>query len=128
MLPQSDPSLCDYIDANETALSIGQVMTGATVTNGVEVQGYPFLIDLKDRGLVDSEDAALTCLIKGHVLCAGDVLHGQPYAQGTTGVSTQLPVILAEPDYTQAMRDAGNRFTQATADFVVVGLWAGNTR
>lgn len=129
VFPQSDPSLLSaFVTANETSLEVGQEMTGETVTNSVDVNGYPIRIDLLDRSYVDGEAASVDPVIKGHILCSGSILHGQPFAQGMQGVNTQVPIILAEPDYTQAMKDAGNRVTQGTTDLIIVGLWEGNAR
>lgn len=120
VFPQSDPSLISFMVSNETSLEIGQVMTGITNTEGVIVTGYPASISpIDDYGNISR--------LSGSVLFSGSECHGQPYMYEyqLQMLNETVPIVLAEGEYTQAMKNAGNRVSSGGVDYIIVGLWAG---
>jgi len=104
-------------DANNTALE--QQATGVTATNGVRVSGHLLVSTIVDRSLVadalpKTTTLKLMCITKGS-------LNSGP--ENFYRVATEdRPILLWEPDYTQAMRDAGNVVVDGADTYRIVGL------
>jgi hypothetical protein len=122
--------VADILTADKVNFRVGEVMTGRTVTNGVEVQGYGVGVNIRNRGIeIEEEDA--TCKLNMIALCKGAVMDGPTPLTFAVAPYLEIvePVILAEVDYTQAMRDAGNRIDIAgpgglVVSYPICGLWA----
>jgi hypothetical protein len=108
----------------------GKQAAGPTLTNAVNVKGYLLATMCQTRGLEDDGEA-LTPTLHLRAWCEGAVMSGWATHIASVNSLTDCvnwsPVILAEDDYTQAMRDAGNLFIfdWAGASYVcpIVGLY-----
>ena len=133
-LPYLLPSLTEPIRYKEIA-------SGVTPTNGVAVQGFPYLINLRGHGIEDAFGTAPCSLGMSVLTNAPVVTSSTSFADpiyDPIEVATRLPVIIHEKDFTQAVVDAnfeipsttvtdgflfsGYTYTNIALD--VVGLWA----
>jgi hypothetical protein len=82
---------------------------GVTITNNVEVQGFPYFAVTQNRGLwhssegQDGERAAFS--LQANVTLNGATTHSTSAFVDIAGQSIRIPVILYEPDFTQAIKD-----------------------
>jgi len=110
----------------------GERINGNTFTNAVPVTGFAYEIPLADQSLVDALDADVQPSIALLAVAQSGVMYGpnstgEPVAYDGTGVAhaDATAVILRESDYTQAMRDAGNVYTDAGGVVIrIMGLHA----
>lgn len=110
---------------------LGEKVAGATFTNAVQVQGYPHSYPLIDRSVQDDMQADVVANVTLHVtggpIVAGELATGNPVAflgsANPTAVADTTTIILREADYTQAMFDAGNVFTDGAGTVSrIIGL------
>jgi hypothetical protein len=115
-----------------------QILRDVTLTNGLRVSGFPYVVNVSSHSLYatnsgGSDDRAGYGLALDVTLnSAGNAGPGSfneisPPIIGPT--ACRVPVILWEPDFTQAVVDAGYQITGTTlfgldAILDVVGLWA----
>jgi len=107
----------------------GQRITAETATNGVEVSGHLFGVDIQNRDLetalgADLEPNLRVLLVGQSGVQAGPNSTGELVAYDGSGPTfgPADAVILAESDYTQAIRDAGNVVVAGNGTFRVVGI------
>lgn len=116
------------ITADAIMVDLYEQVTGVTITNLVDVQGYLIYGEVLDRGIQTTptpETPNLWALVKGD----SGVVHGIPHfvSDHIANPRTVVPTIMHEPDYTAAMHDAG--FVDvATVRYVFVGIYQHGTR
>lgn len=102
-------------------------VTGDTITNAVEITGYMVALALSDRFLTTDAQGAVpaTPAVVVSARCDGAIVHGRGLVYlGAGAIPNAQQVILDETDYTQAMADAGNVFTDGMGVVTrIVGLW-----
>ena len=115
-----------------------QILRDVTLTNGLRVSGFPYVVNVSSHSLFadnsgDAGDRAGYGLALDVTLnSAGNAGPGSFNEVGPpfdTVTAFRVPVILWEPDFTQAVVDAGYQITGTTlfgidAILAVVGLWA----
>lgn len=114
------------------AAQVGERVSGTTPTNAVPITGFAYAINLEDQSLVDNLAADLPALVSLLAISKSGVPHGPlstggPLAYDGTGTAfaDRTTVILRESDYTQAMRDNGNVYTDTNGLIIdIVGLHA----
>lgn len=113
-----------------------QILRDTTITNGLRVSGFPYVVSVSSHSLFatsagSGEDRAGYGLALDVTLNSGsnigpgsfnEVVFGEPIT------AVRVPVILWEPDFTQAVVDASYTITTTLsgvdAILDVVGLWA----
>ena len=117
-LPYLLPSLTEPIRYKEIA-------SGVTPTNGVAVQGFPYLINLRGHGIEDAFGTAPCSLGMSVLTNAPVVTSSTSFADpiyDPIEVATRLPVIIHEKDFTQAVVDANFEIPSANLDLAFIGL------
>ena len=130
------PSLVDgYTPFTSTnGIAYGEVTTGTTETNGVKVRGYasimqaPIVYEVTNRytGSTLATAVAAWDLVSIDFSTRSQCVNGFASYNGQTlnTPSVIVPVLLNEEDYTQAMQDAGNKFTLGgQLEVLIVGLY-----
>ena len=108
------------ITPDDAVTTPGQAASGTTATNAVRVEGYIIRSTLKDRNLVN---VAADVDPNGKLLVRFEhnVLEG-PQDFIRTAWET-FPIILHEPNYTQAMFNNDNLLTIGAVTYKIVGIW-----
>jgi hypothetical protein len=113
-----------------------QIVTGATLTNGVRISGFPMFAPVGGNQLYstasgDEGDGASIAITVNALLNAAVIASASPYLAlyDPAAIFLQIPILLWEGDFTQQIVDDGFVLTAVpfggvTATLNVVGLWA----
>jgi hypothetical protein len=129
------PSLVDGYTPITSAngIAYGELTTGTTETNGVKVRGYASIVQapvvykvtnryissLLTTAVANWDSVGIDFSTRSQCVNGFAVYNGQTL----TTPSVVFPVLLNEEDYTQAMQDAGNKFTFGAIEALIVGLY-----
>lgn len=116
--------LTDIIVADDPVIGRDEHATGLTATAGVRVSGYVGWWFNTERDLFNiaaelTAHALLMCISSGAV--QDGPVASTSNAEG--GTYTTVPIILHEPDYTQAIQDDGDKIIIGTTTYEICGLW-----
>ena len=122
---QGDLSDAAVIVPDKASTGLYEQITGETPTNGVPVKGYDVYGQVLDRGIQTDPNPEM-CTLRMICKAASGVCHGPCHyaCDHIAAPENTVPVILDESDYTQAMADADNSFTDGPTRYVIVGLFA----
>lgn len=116
------------LPATTTPIRYKEIANGVTPTNGVSVQGFPYLVNLRDHGIAFDDPPTLgaPCALGMSVLTNTPVVTSSTsYATGLFSppeIADRLPVIIHEKDFTQAVVDANFEIPSATLALTFLGL------
>jgi len=110
------------------AVDLYEQITGATITNAVDVKGYLIQGTVLDRGIEtdpDPETPTLRALVRGD----SSIVHGVPHfvSDHIANPRQVIPTLLRESDYTAEMHAAGFADV-ATVRYVFVGIYDQGSR
>jgi hypothetical protein len=137
------PSLAaaNYPPTYQTGIRYKEIVTAATTTNSVTVNGFPVVGPLKGYDLYDSSGVAtasmyvqIEAVMNGAVISSSSSFYETKVGPRLAGM-TNLPVILWEPNLTQQIVDDGFQIEAfvdlpnplqvgALSKLDVVGIWA----
>jgi hypothetical protein len=127
------------VTGGAAGVNVGARVAATTLTNTIQVQGYPFVINLEDQSLQDNGQADIDAGVFLWVESRGVCREGPISTSGLLsydGTGTVDPAtaaaypqraacILRETDYTAAMRTANNQLTDGNGLVVdILGLHA----
>jgi len=100
------------------------VVTASTLTNAIDVLGYYGTVSVLDHGLENAQGVIEPQSVQVYMTAAGAVVWGPP-AIGVVGAGpvSYIPILLAESQYTQAMKDAGDVIVVGVDRYQIVGLY-----
>lgn len=112
------------VTSDDAVLAVGQAIKGVTVTNGVRVTGYLLRTAMKERLIMTGGPQAVRVDPTGLLMVRSKtaVVEGQVNNMDMYDYTT--PIILNEPDYTQAMFNANNQFVVGGRRYIVMGIFA----
>jgi len=104
-----------------------QATKGRSLTNNVQVSGYPMLCSVNNRGYLNGSGQPLKALCDWYIVANSAVVHG-PGPSFYSDDTYYWPFIVREDSYNQAIADAGNLITYTfpwnqQAVFPVVGIY-----
>lgn len=119
------------ITTTQSELPVGQQAEGHTATAGVPIKGYYALMIIKEH--LETKTGPCTAVMSA--LSQSGIISGPINYAGIIDGGARLvqPILLRQQDYTQAMRDAGDKIIQVQGgvgavlvDFQIVGLFDEN--
>jgi hypothetical protein len=116
-----------------------QILRDVTLTNGLRVSGFPYVVNVPSHSLFNDDSGAsgeragfgLALDVTLNSACNAGPGSFNEVVFGESITAIRVPVILWEPDFTQAVVDASYTITTTLfgidAILDVVGLWASDT-
>ena len=113
---------------DDAAVDLYEQITGATITNAVDVKGFLIQGTVLDRG-IETDPTPETPILRALVRGDSSIVHGVPHyvSDHIANPRQVIPTLMHEPDYTQAMHDAGYADV-ATVRYVFVGIYQQGSR